>query len=67
MESKRILRPRQIADKVGCSVSHYYSLVKKGDFPPPSKISPNISGTLESEIDEWIAAKIKAARSQEVA
>lgn len=64
MQTKRLLRPKQVADKLGCSMSHYYDLVKKGALPAPTKISPNISGTLESVIDDWIDEKLKAVKKE---
>ena len=37
---------------------HIYRLVKAGKFPAPIKVGQNRIGWVESEIDEWLNAKI---------
>ena len=62
-----LLRPKVAAERAGISISHLYALQAEGNFPRSVKVSERITAFVESEVDEWIAAKIKAARSQEVA
>ena len=70
----RILRKPEVIAKVGYSGMHISRLEKAGKFPARIKLNPegngNAVGWLESEIDEWIAARVAerdAAKASEVA
>lgn len=58
----KFLRPKQAADKAGISISHLYALIAQGKFPEPIKVSERITAFLESDVDEWMQAKIAASR-----
>ncbi|MBA8306120.1 putative transcriptional regulator [Klebsiella michiganensis] len=58
MTSYRLLRLHQVLDKTGLKRSQVYTYMKKDDFPKSIKIGPASVAWLESEIDEWINAKI---------
>jgi len=60
--SKTVLRRRVVEEKTGLSCSTIYELMNKGEFPRPIQIAPRAVGWLESEIDSWIDARIKATR-----
>ncbi len=60
---KRILRGKAVQQRVGLGQSSIYNKIKAGEFPKPIKISERAVGWLESEIEEWIAARIEEARS----
>ncbi|MDB4431210.1 AlpA family phage regulatory protein [Pseudomonadales bacterium] len=66
MQAKSFIRPKAAAAKAGISLSHLYALVAANKFPQPVKISERITAFVESECDDWIVDKIKAARSKEV-
>ena len=54
----RILRFPEIHPRIGrLARSTVWRLEKAGKFPAHRQISPNAVGWLESEIDEWIAAR----------
>ena len=56
-----ILRPAQVAQKKGIPRSTQHVLLKAGDFPRPIKLSGSRSiGFVESEIDEWLRARMAA-------
>ncbi|ECG4949224.1 TPA: AlpA family transcriptional regulator [Salmonella enterica] len=57
-QSHRLLRLPQVLDKTGLKRSQVYTYMKTGDFPKSVKIGPASVAWLESEIDEWINAKI---------
>jgi prophage regulatory protein len=38
---------------------HRHRLVKAGKFPPPVKIGENTNAWVESEIDNWLAARVQ--------
>lgn len=61
--TKRILRRKTVEQRVGLGCSSLYNKIKAGEFPAPIKISERAVGWLESEIEEWIAARILEARS----
>ena len=54
----RILRQRQVIEKVGYSGMQIWRLEKAGRFPLRIKLGPNSVGWIAEEIDEWIKARI---------
>ena len=46
---------------------HIGRLVKAGRFPAPIKVGQNRIGWIESEIDEWLNAKIAERDAKEAA
>ena len=58
MNEQRILRKQEVKRKTGLPNSTIYELISQGKFPKQIKLSTRSSGWLESEIDEWIAAKV---------
>jgi len=46
---------------------HIYRLVKAGKFPAPIKVGQNRIGWVESEIDEWLNAKVAERDAKEAA
>lgn len=57
-KSKRFLRKRQVMDKTGLPESSLYAEVTGGNFPNPVKLSANRVAWLESEVDDWMDAKL---------
>ena len=53
MKDKRLLRFKQVLNKVPFSKAHLYALIRDGKFPKQTKLGRN-SFWLESEIDQWI-------------
>nr|WP_315486789.1 AlpA family transcriptional regulator [uncultured Undibacterium sp.] len=63
MEQKPvILRLPQILARTGISRSSVYSFIKAGTFPKPISLGARAIGFLSSDIDDWIASRIKASR-----
>lgn len=56
------LRRRQVETRTGLSRSTIYQYVKDGVFPKPVPLGPRAVGWLESEVNEWIAERVKLAR-----
>lgn len=56
----RLLNKRQVREKTSLSQTTIDRLEKEGDFPRRGKITPNgiRVGWEESEIDEWIEARL---------
>ena len=55
--TSRIIRMREMIEKVGYARSTIYLLVKEGSFPAPFRLTPNgrVIGWLEYTIDQWLS------------
>lgn len=65
----RLIRLPTVLDMIGVSRSQLYRLESLGDFPARVKLgSGPTSGTawVESEVEQWIAERIAAARREAV-
>ena len=56
----RILRLPEVIARVGLRRPTIYLHISKGTFPKQINLGPRAVGWLESEIDAWIAARIRA-------
>jgi prophage regulatory protein len=56
----------QVLAKTGLSKSHLYALAQKGEFPKPIKLSERSSAWVESEVNDWIDARIAARDLEEL-
>jgi prophage regulatory protein len=54
----RILRRPEVQRRTGVGCSTIYELIKKKAFPRPVSLGAKSVGWVESEIDEWLAARI---------
>tara|TARA_Y100000992_G_scaffold142282_1_gene94422 strand:+ start:609 stop:881 length:273 start_codon:yes stop_codon:yes gene_type:complete len=61
----RILRWPEVARRIPFSKSYAYALQAKGLFPKPIKLieGGRAAGYIESEIDEYVRARISSSRS----
>jgi prophage regulatory protein len=59
----RVLPLAATQDKTGCGRSFIYKAIKEGTFPKQIRLGTRRIGFLESEIDEWIDARVKESRS----
>lgn len=57
-----ILRRKQVQARTGLSRSTIYLYIKGGLFPKPIALGPRAVGWIESEVSDWIAERLKAAR-----
>lgn len=64
MSCQYILRLPQVKQRTGLSRSTIYALVKSGQFKKPISLGARAVGWLESDVEEFIAARIKTSRSQ---
>lgn len=55
----RILRHRDVSERIGISQSKLYALVAEGSFPKPFTITPRgrAVGWLERDVDGWILSR----------
>lgn len=62
MTQTTILRLPDVKARTALSRSCLYQLIAEGDFPRPINLGPRAVGWLESEIEDWLAARIAASR-----
>jgi len=53
----RLLRLRDVMHQTGLGRTAIYDSIRRGDFPPPRKLTRHASAWLESEIHEWIESR----------
>jgi prophage regulatory protein len=57
-----ILRRKQVQTRTGLSRSTIYLYIKSGLFPKPISLGPRAVGWIESEVSDWIVARMQMAR-----
>lgn len=57
----RLIRLAEVKRRTGMSTSTIYRWMKEGKFPNSRSIGGRIAVWPESELDEWIAAKLGAS------
>jgi prophage regulatory protein len=57
-----ILRRPQVQQRTGLSRSTLYQYIKEGAFPASVSLGPRAVGWLESDVSDWISARVKLAR-----
>jgi prophage regulatory protein len=60
----RILRKAQVLELTGLARSTLYLYIKRGEFPAQVKLGEKIVGWLESEVQEWISARVECRNNQ---
>lgn len=60
MYQERILRKKEVLQRIGISNASLYRLIAKGEFPRQRYLSSGgrAVGWLESEIDEWVNSRV---------
>lgn len=64
MKAPTILRLPQVKNLTGLSRSAIYALISDGQFPMQINLGPRTVGWIESEIVDWIEARIAARPSK---
>ena len=57
-----ILRRKHVEVRTELSRSSIYQYIKEGAFPKPVPLGPRAVGWLESEVNDWIATRVRMAR-----
>lgn len=57
-----ILRRPQVQQRTGLSRSTLYQYIKDGEFPASISLGPRAVGWLESDVSDWISARVNLAR-----
>lgn len=53
----RVLRKREVADRLGVSIMTLWRWEKSGSFPPRVQLGSGSVGYLEEEVNEWLQLK----------
>lgn len=56
----RLLRREEVESRTGLSTSTLYQRMLDGKFPKPVPLGEKARGWVESEVDDWIGARIAA-------
>ena len=63
----KIIRPRQTAEKCGMALPTLWRKAKDDpDFPKPIKLSENLTGFIESEVEAYLEKKVQEYRENPV-
>lgn len=65
--TSKILRLKQVLQRVGISRAHLYALKKVGSFPQNFSLSGpggRAVGWLESDIDDWVASRAQQIKAE---
>ena len=62
MEKETIIRLPQVKSRTGLSRSTIYLLIKSGHLKSPIALGARAVGWLDSDVDEFIAERVKASR-----
>jgi prophage regulatory protein len=63
--NERALRLRQVSQLTGLGRSMIYQMQAEGRFPQRIKLGERAVGWLESEVREWLAARIETSRGNQ--
>jgi len=55
----RIIRLKEVIDSTGLSRSTLYKYIGEGPFPKPVSLGDRCVGWVDSEVHDWILAKIE--------
>lgn len=61
--SDSLIRLKRVEEKTGLKKSMVYDLIKSNNFPKAVKIGERAVAWIESEIEQWIADRIKARKT----
>jgi prophage regulatory protein len=57
-----ILRLPAVKARTGLPRSTIYARIAQGEFPSPVRLGPRTVGWLESEVEDWLQARIDESR-----
>ena len=60
----KILRVRDVTISTGLSRTTLWRLERRGEFPRRLRLSPNSTGWIESEIEQWIESRPRKPSSE---
>ena len=64
--AQRLLRLKQVQQKIPLSKPEIYRRLKNGTFPQPVRLSQSVVAWVEAELDEWVVSKMEERGNAEV-
>ena len=61
----RFIPMGEVIDRVCLSKTHIYRKINAGQFPRPVPLGPQKIAFVESEIEDWMAARLRARETDE--
>ncbi len=61
--AEALLRLPAVIARTGCSRPTIYKAIARGDFPTPIKLGARAVAWQESQIEQWVQARISASRN----
>jgi prophage regulatory protein len=58
-----LLRRKQVEAQTGLARSTLYSLIQKGDFPSPIRLTAKAVAWTSEDVQQWIASRIAASKA----
>ncbi len=62
IDVSRIVRPRELAERLGVSLATIWRMRRRGEFPEPVRISPGCCGWSERTLAEWLKQRAEAGK-----
>lgn len=56
----KFLRSHRLPEITGLSLSSLYRLIRRGEFPPPVRLSAQAVGWAASDVERWIESRKEA-------
>ena len=63
--SERFISMNEVLDRICLSKTHLYRKINAGQFPRPVPLGPQKVAFLESEIEAWMEARLRARANDE--
>ena len=60
----KLIRLKQVMECTGLARSTVYKFIAEGNFPKPVKLGVRVAAWVESEINDWVNARISQRDSQ---
>jgi prophage regulatory protein len=60
----KLLRQKEVIERLGMARSPFLRMVDRGEFPKPVKIGPKLNHWPEHEVDAWIQSRADARNAK---
>lgn len=67
MTKTKMLRPGQVAERVGLSIRQLYRLEAAGQFPAKITLGEHSAAWCERDVEAWLLKRIQAAKQRRAA
>ena len=57
LSGRLLLRPHDLAELLGISISTLYRLERQGTLPPKVRMSSRVSGWRRADVEEWLRGR----------